>query len=198
MGNQLASLGVGGGGGGSPVVLLRDTFTDADGTNLSSHSMDTGPGWTHVAGTITTQGNQASCTDIPGFYTADSTASDVTLTMAFNVGTLSGVQIAEVSVRGSDGSNYWLGTAWNNGDLILYQVNGGTFTQVASGTWAADASGHTLTLTASGQTVSVQVDNGTPVSYTDSFNQSATQCGLRLYAGSGTPVTADAFQVTTP
>src|SRR5262249_49917444 len=40
------------------TALLRDTFTDANGTNLTAHTMDTGSGWTVHAGSAEIQSNK--------------------------------------------------------------------------------------------------------------------------------------------
>src|SRR5438067_74541 len=55
---MLGTLGVGGSGA---TVLLYDTFTDADGTGLPSHTMDVGGGWTNRNGTWDVQSNKAHC-----------------------------------------------------------------------------------------------------------------------------------------
>src|SRR5262249_37641030 len=40
------------------TALLRDTFIDANGTNLTAHTMDTGSGWTVHAGSAQIQNNE--------------------------------------------------------------------------------------------------------------------------------------------
>lgn len=45
MANDLLLLGAGPAGAVGSSYLLRDTFTDANGTALTAHTMDVGSGW---------------------------------------------------------------------------------------------------------------------------------------------------------
>src|SRR5258708_1704824 len=63
-------------------VYLYDTFTDADNTALTAHTMDVGPGWSVVQGTLKILSNAAtpnSNNDGDGVI-ADAGASDFTIT----------------------------------------------------------------------------------------------------------------------
>ena len=56
-------------------VYLQDAFTDADGTALTSHTMNVGTGWTAVNGTLKILSNKAtpnSDADIMRFCGLDS------------------------------------------------------------------------------------------------------------------------------
>jgi hypothetical protein len=72
-----------------PLHLLYDQFIDANGTALSAHTMDIGPGWTIDSGTWTIQSNTAQNSDSDGaggayrIFHADSTGSDVNALLHF-------------------------------------------------------------------------------------------------------------------
>src|SRR3989442_10527835 len=78
---MLPLLGAGNSGGGA--VLLRDTFTDADGTGLAAHTMDAGGGWSVLAGTVETQSNKAdhnnNAANTSTYAAADAGRADVTV-----------------------------------------------------------------------------------------------------------------------
>lgn len=67
----------------APTTLLQDTFTGADGTNLTAHTMNVGPGWTAAAGSATIQSNQAKMGASSSIYVSDAGQADFTLTLDF-------------------------------------------------------------------------------------------------------------------
>src|SRR5437667_68828 len=81
------------------TTLVRDTFTDGDGTPLPTHTPDVHPlgaGWTCVPSaspTPTVQGGRVGVTPGPGHLQCivDSGANDVTAAMDYVVGTGAGM-----------------------------------------------------------------------------------------------------------
>ena len=179
--------------------LLYDTFTDANGTLLPAHTMDTGPGWTQLTAGGSIQGNRFSgnasgeCA-----YSAEAGAANVVATAVFNVVSLDANHGPGLILRASNKDNWWLCMPTGDGNHYLYEQNAGTYTVRASGTWSADLADHTLTATATDTTVTSRVDAGTPISYgSAALNQTVTRHGLRLYSSGGIgAATLDTLEVT--
>jgi hypothetical protein len=199
---QLALLGAGGTGGGGPTVLLSDAFPDANGTSLPA---DAAGIWTAQVGTFYVQGNAAEGnSDHDGDQiTADSGHSDFTLTCA-------------VTPAYTDTNNWerpgllfrWTAADTNtflidvdaDGSLVrLFDIQSGSFTlRGSSARTIASGSTHTLTVVAIGTSIAVYWDGASIITYTSSFNQTATKVGLRLgKLGSSTKCGWGNFQETT-
>jgi hypothetical protein len=202
---QLPLLGAGGSGGGGPTVLLKDTFTDADGTTLPSHTMDVGGGWTARFGTFFIQGNaaQGNSDNDADQVTADAGHGDFTLT-------------CEVTPAYTDTNNWerpgllfrWTVADTNefildvdaDGGLVrLFDIQSGVFTvRGSSAQTIASGSTHTAKVVASGTSLTIYWDGASIITYTSSFNQTATQVGLRLgKLGTSAKCKWDNLQVTT-
>lgn len=203
MANELMLLGCGpAGADGASSYLLRDTFTDADGTSLASHTMDVGSGWTASGGTWQVQSNQARKVSGTGGHdtlTADAGRADVNVSVemtpdAFSGGNLFGGLI----LRRTDDNNQWLFQITSGGTYRLFEKNGGGYTQRASADAAALVEDQVYTLTASlsGTTISCTLGPNTPIEYgSATHNQSATQFGVESEIGT---INWDNFEVTAP
>jgi hypothetical protein len=167
---------------GGPTVLLQDTFTGTDGTNLASHLMDVGAGWT-LSGTW-------------NLAWADCGQANSTLTVDVVPQTAS---FPAILVRLTDANNFWLAQVDSaTNALDLYSCVAGTFTQVASTAFAiTPGATYTMTAVVSGSTLTLTV-GATSVTYSSmSTNLTATRCGLRNGWGSGSVSTYDNFKATT-
>jgi hypothetical protein len=181
---------------GGPTVLLKDTFTAPDGTNLASHVMDVGAGWT-LSGTWTIQGGKA----VPAATTAnlawaDCGQANCTLTVDVVPQTAS---FPAILVRLTDANNFWLAQVDSaTAALDLFSCVAGTFTKVASTAFAiTPGATYTMTAVVSGSTLTLTV-NATSVTYSGmTTNLTATKCGLRNGWGSGSVSTYDNFKATT-
>jgi hypothetical protein len=107
---------------------------------------------------------------------------------------------ADLMVRWTDSNNYWLVHATAAGGAIqLFQVSGGVLTLRATQNYVfTSGTTYTLTVTASGSTISVAVNGAQQFSYANATsNQTATKVGLWLYAvGSSAACSWDNFVVT--
>lgn len=169
--------------------LLRDLFAGADGTNLTSHAMDVGPGWTAGAGAITLSGNKATG-NASGNYWADSAQANVTASLDVVLST--GVA-GDLILRATDNNNFWLLEPYNDA-FVLYEKNAGSFTIRAS-TAVSTAGSHTIQAVCSGSTIAATFDGGNQISYgSATFNQTATRHGISDGGVSNTAM--DNFQVT--
>lgn len=172
------------------MYLLRDTFTDVNGTALGSHTMTVGGGWTADAGTWTVQSNQANPATLTGgqaVATADAGAAAGKLTVTIPD---TGVATGAVA-RLVDAANYWLVYAMASGTLRIYEVTAGVFTLRASvaTVWV---NGDTMSLECRGDVLTATHGADT-VSYTSSVRNTATRWGL--YA-EGVGRRLDTFEVT--
>src|SRR5437879_4099527 len=112
---------------GGPTLLLQDRFTDADGTAITAHTMDKGPGWTVPQGTWTIQsnmlnhgaGNYADC------VTSDSGQANVTVSVDAIPNDTTNYEC--IVMRWSDFNNFWTPAikAGSPGEFSIYEVSGG-------------------------------------------------------------------------
>jgi hypothetical protein len=189
---------------GGTTTYLLDHFTDANGTQLTSHTMDTGPGWTQYEGTAancTIISNQADLPDNPDTLASDAGGghSDVTesvkaIVQGGNVG--NGDQFGLVG-RLTDANNYWLLMLDGNGNWVIYEKSGGSFTSRASTTLTVSSGTFTLQGVYSGATITATVNGAHSINYSSATsNQTATKFGLRSVNSSGAHEKFDDFQVT--
>lgn len=181
--------------------FLKDTFTDTDGTLLTAHTMDFGPGWTKIAGSTsepTIQSNKAQSTlDAVNFYSyvSDSGHADCTIKLNFVLGASDGNHAVGLYFRYLDSSNYWLlfvnGAASN---VFLFRHQAGVDNTEASGAVALTSGvQYELSVTLSGNSISCLV-NGVPFNATNSFNNTQTKHGMLFVQFVGAnPVTIDDF-----
>ncbi len=192
---QLPLLGAGG-AAGSPTVLLKDTFTDADGTNLTAHTMDVGPGWTVYAGSWDIRGDKTEITSSTGgnAAAADAGHSDATVQADVTPGNNS----CGILFRLTDANNYWWAESDNNAQAFrLVEWNAGSV--INRGQVAVTLNGgttYTVQAVLSGSTITVTLDGGNMITYSSAtFNQTATKHGLWSFEQTGD--THDNFQATT-
>lgn len=185
------------------ATLLQDSFTDTTGTALSSHTMNTGGGWT-TSGTWTVQSNTAKNSADSGDVQAwaDAGQADVTYTVDYTIpasGSWNGGVIANVS----DANNYWLFDV-NDGGVggvyLLYEKNGGSYTQRASlNESLTRGTPVTLKVVTSGDTITCYVNNVQKLTYTVGSRpfKTATKFGFRRASAGGATPTWDNFLVVT-
>jgi hypothetical protein len=194
MTTELASLGVGG-GGSSVTTLLLDHFTDTNGTNLTAHTMDIGPGWTVPSGTFSINSNQAKMT-VAGYAESQANQSDVTISAGV---TPQATNFAGLLARYSATTDYWRVTiaAGTTNNWKITEVSGGTTTDRATGSVTINSgTQYAVQAVLSGTNITATVNGGNSLSYgSASSNQTKTLHGLR-----GTSLNAlwDDFQVTNP
>lgn len=196
-----------------PSYTLYDTFTDTNGTNITAHTMDAGPGWATDNGTIEIQSNQATMTADTvslGLLTigwSDAGISDCTVQADVAVGSATN-QIAAVVGRLQDASNYWdleyrCGDAAIGGPvhaLMLVETNATVRTTRAQydfGGTSPLTGTHTLKLACLGDVLDGSFDGVPYVSYTSSSFNTQTNFGIGLFrlAGTAAVVPVDNFIV---
>jgi hypothetical protein len=177
-------------GGGPGTILVQDTFTDSDATDLESHTPDVGSAGTTVLGPWEIASNVADCTGgavpaAPGYiHNWDCGQSDVDISVDYKPGVWpdSG-HLGGLSLRyGADGNFYHLGLY--NGDIIISEWNGTSFDVRDSATAPAGASSfNELRAVCNGSTIDGYFDGeATPrVTYSGAtVNQTSTKFGIRV------------------
>ena len=168
----------------SEYCPLYDTFTDTDGTELESHTMDSGPGWTQHLGLFEINSNQAehvnpTATSCRAY--AATSLSDVRVTaVASTALNFSGASAPGVLLRASNGDNNWLLRIdrFNDTLRIFDRIATAHTARASTSFTASQGTEYTLEATANGTTLKLTVD-GTTVTYgAATFNQTATSHGL--------------------
>lgn len=190
---------------GGSTILLSDTFTGVNGTALTSHAMDVGPGWTAVTGTFQIQSNTCQGnTDADGDITVSQAGQANTTASVISTAVYSSAGNAErpgLIFRFQDSTHYWLiDWAADSSLLTLYRV-AGSFTSIGTSAQTV-ASGTAVTLKAvcSGNNITVFFNGTSVITTSDATYNTATQYGFRL-GKPGTPPgkgSWDNFLVTTP
>jgi hypothetical protein len=187
-------------------VLLKDTFTDANGTLLQNHTMDTGPGWQVLSGNWQIQNNAVEQTTQDFVYdkaVSDAGTSNATVSAQFSTSVVGGNtgQFGLV-VRATDNYDY-LAVVVSDGQLSLVEDTGGTpgyDIVTLAGPVAVSVSTsqpNNFKAVVSGTTVTVYWGGTQVLQYTSAtFNQTATKFGLLSYNAANWPVvTMDNFEV---
>lgn len=189
----------------APLVIAQDTFTDLDGTLITSHAPEVGPGWTVVriasSGTIETvdiQGNALRFTSHSDAVVMDLGEADVTVTADWT-------PAAAVDNRNSvvfryvDANNFWIFNVREpDADVNIYESSAGSLTLRGSAAKTfAEGTTYALKVVTSGATVTCSVDGVETVSYgSAAAHQTATKHGLGRNGGAN-ETRMDNFEVTT-
>jgi hypothetical protein len=113
---------------GNPY-LLQDLFAGTNSTNLAAHTMNVGSGWTTQSGGFQLNGSGQAIATGTGLCldTANAGASDADVSVTLNLSTLS--PFSGIVGRYQDINNHWL-LVLDNGEFALYEVVGGTATEI--------------------------------------------------------------------
>lgn len=181
------------------TTALSDTFTGTNGTNLTAHTMDVGPGWTNVQGTFQIQSNTCqsiSATDGDS-YVSDSGQADFTVSFdgtCFYTNT-GNICTTDLLARWQDANNFWIlqDFAANN-SYFLYARIGGSYSLRANNTHASSPSGvtHNVALTFNGSAIEAFFNGVSCLTYTDSLYATQTKVGMRTSVN-GSPPGASVF-----
>lgn len=184
---------------GMDSALVYDTFTGADGTNLTSRSPDIGPTPTASDWTFQIQGNKAQCTAVGadpfGVVKYETNRANVAITATVNI-SVAGSRHG-IAARVSNPSNFWRITIRTAGIFEIMEVNGGTQTVRASAALTINTGvDYALRCVTSGATISGSVDGGNDISYASAtHNQTVTAHGLD--SGNANEASIDNLRITT-
>jgi hypothetical protein len=175
------------------AYYLYDQFTGPDGTRLSAHAMNVGPGWTEDGG---------SQWSITGNAAGWSGGTGTNVTVRSNAGHSDGVArvrfkafqaVAYLVFRAQDSANFWM--AGYNGAFTLYEVNAGTFTERGATAYGVPQTNDLLSVVLKGPRIDVLMNGALQISVTSSSFQTATGFGLFVSASDST-TRFDDFAVT--
>ena len=186
------------------MTVLEDLFVDTNGTNLTAHTMNIGPGWTAQAGgTLTIESNscQSPSTFVQNLYTSDSGYANTTASVTVSA-TGAALDILGLCLRFADVNNYWTIYAIANGNVWKFLELGRTETgnssavaSVALPSLPTNVS-YMLQIQTSGPNFYASF-GGYTLNYTDGFNATDTVCGL-FATDLSQPGIYNNFKVTTP
>lgn len=171
------------GAGVGLTLAIHDEFTAADGTSVSGRTPaptnTPGNTWQEIAfGTIT---NNRYGAFVGGRHQIDCGVADheVRATLC-----LRAAQTYMLIARYSDASNYWIGRIVTGSGIAIVERNAAAETVRASDGTVVPATPTEVSavLSAIGTTLQFTV-NGVTISYTSTFNQTATRVGLKGVGG---------------
>jgi fibronectin type 3 domain-containing protein len=173
--------------------LLKDTFTDSNGTALASHTMDVGSGWTIGSGAVAVQSNKAVFS-ATGQAVADAGRADCTLSVKFRCTDTN--QYGVIPFRYVDESNFWFLYIDAGNRIRIFEKASGSNTTRATTTISYTANNdYTVTVTLLGASIVATFDGGNGGSYgSAATGLSATKHGIGSDFNAG--ATFDDFQVT--
>jgi len=198
-GRYLVTDVLGGAGIPSGSIIINDTFTAADGTNLAGHAPDvaaylaTGQTWsvlTAPTATMKIVSNKATVDagSNPVARISAGIATGYVLTADINTATVG----AGILVRVKDATNWWqIASLVASDELTIAESNAGVLTIRATTPMVVGASVlYTVTITLSGATITAQI-GATTVSYASSLHATETGVGIRNIGAA----TTDNFKV---
>jgi len=188
--------------GGAPILF--DAFTDTNGTLLTAHTMNIGPGWTKMEGGANDPQIQSNKLQpmvdgaVAYTYFVDAADADVIIQCDFVFPVVSSGHHGEIIFRASTLANcfhFILNDSASANVSIVRELSASTVT-VDFDTLALTAgTTYTMIVTLSGTSIICTV-GGITLTATETFNQTATICGLRFYSPTASPLNAENFQVT--
>ena len=195
-----------GSSGGVPLVLLiEDSFTDADSTLLTAHAIaptnTPAVSWVNHVGANAILGNKVGAWSgvvTENLSTVDSGIANgiVEALITHNAGS---ARAQSVIVRFLDSSNYWKVELTTTAFRIRDVVAGVETTRVSTFFSAVGGVSYTIRVTMSGDTISATRDGLNPISYASaSFNNTQTKHGIRMVTAAdftGLTMAADDFKV---
>jgi len=198
-----------------PITLLSDTFTGADNTLLTAHTMDVGGGWVNSQGTFKISGNAAAPNSannndvvVANAGLGGTASNPITVSCLSTPRSSTGAWESDSGLvfRWSDPSNFWVyhitaaGFGGTGAVQLFKFVNGIQIQFPAVPVSIVSGTTYTITATLADSLVTLLL-NGTLVSSaSDSFNQAAIWYGF-YYGTAGAvsiPATWDNFLVTAP
>jgi len=193
---------------GPLLLLLNDTFTDADGVVLTAHTPESGGGvWTRIEGTGTDNakisGNKLLGAQVGGSafaYVHETGQANVKIQADFNLNPLfsNGVLGAiEIIARQTDANNF-LRLSLNGNNMSINKVVAGVLTELSGNVAMSYPSTglYPVEVNLNGSAISFTA-NGVTLNVSDAFNAGATKHGMRIYSADNTNLnTIDNFKVS--
>lgn len=167
------------------MAFVSDSFTDTDGTNLGSHTGETGATWTiHPSYSVHAkiQSNRAYANGALRCYYASGTPASADYAVEGVIRRVTKTGNAGIAGRVDTSANTMYLVIWQGGaNWELYKFVSGTGTQLGSGynDDPADGTDRTVKLEMIGTAIKVYVDGTERISVTDSAITAAGRAGIR-------------------
>ena len=182
-------------GGALTGTLIEDAFTDTNATALTSHTIaptnTPAATWRNETGTKQITSNKAITATIDAdgesFQSVDAGKSDVTIDVDVTTGTdLANLYGGSILFRVTDQNNLWLVSLRSADNTFkILEKNAGTITARASTSFTyATSTTYAVRVVVSGTSITATINGGNTLTYTSSFNQSATRHGIGEFTAS--------------
>jgi hypothetical protein len=164
------------------TVLLQDLFAGTNGTNLTAHTMNVGPGWTAVIDGFVLNGN-GTCSPTAATEkvdVSDSLVADVDASVTVKDASLAAFGC--VIIRYQDSSNYWMASLDMTGGagFQLYEKVAGSFVARATTPFTPGAgTSYVIELKAKGANFTGYIGGVSEWTFSSTDFQAATKCGIR-------------------
>lgn len=172
-------------GRGADRTSVRDPFTDVDGTDVASHQMTSGAGWTSLQGTWQISANRlvlaASAGD--GQNVVVTNLGRANNRFSADVVAPAGDWNAGLVANAIDPNNYWLVQIGNGGILLWEHVAGGFDLRGSAGGLASGQT-HRVSIETNGDTITFVANGALLISYTVAGRALKTEplFGLRIHS----------------
>lgn len=183
-----------------PVTVGYDAFTDVNGTNVTAHAMDLGPGWTKFGpGTGVIQGNRARLTGVASagtYFTGDYGRTNFVLSTVIQyVNSTDGGLI----FRWQDSGNHWVFDFNHNAQKVqIWEAAAGvSVLRAAAAHTIGLAADYLLKVICRGQNIQCWVNGVVALTYDTPVLATTTSRGIFVggAAGGGPNVDFDNFRV---
>jgi len=180
--------------------LLRDLFAGTNGTNLTAHTMNTGPGWTQLSGGFTLNGSGQAVPTGAGVCLDVASAGQSDMDVSATVQASALTPIAGIALRVQDASNYFqaiLDFSGNGYGFSLFEISGGAaFQRAFFSISPSTGTPYTLRCSAKGTLFTGYLNGVSEWTYTSSDFQTQQNAGLRNNLA--TAMVYSNFQVVAP
>lgn len=186
------------------MAFVTDTFTDSNGTPLTSHTGETGATWTShgaSAGIPTTQSNRLVPAAAECVQYASGTPASAEYDVEADVYASTTSGDAAVLARVSTSANTWYLAQYNSSGAAwrLYKRVSGTWTELGSFSQTLTAGNtYRLKLQIRDAAKKLFVDGVERISSADNAITAAGKAGIRFDGGTGTGLHLDNFQASDP
>jgi hypothetical protein len=183
------------------ATLDYDAFVGTNGTNLSAHAMNVGSGWTIANGAFTIQSNSAATSAaLSSIAVTDCGQSGCISTQITWTPTAAETNAgfnATAYTRFSNGTNYVAVELDGSGTFLIGTFIAGTWTSRASTALGALSAGTRYTIMGvwSGNNLVATVNGGNAISYTTTFNSTATKQGIGGFSDGTNLISLSSFYV---
>lgn len=166
------------------TTYVEDTFTDTNGTALTSHTPDTdtvGTGWEAVTNLFDIQSNKATTNSgSDNVAVIDSGQADCTIRVTANYDTSN--KYPAIMFRVTDADNMWYAQNTNQLTFEMVERTGGSNTSRASVSKSFSGGvDYDYDVILSGNSITAHIDGGSEITYSSAVRNTVTKHGIRAF-----------------